>query len=105
MTGIIKVNKLTESGLFISELNYDNHYKSKSNPRGNFVMIIEPLNEWNNEGVIYYQEIEGGYLVEGVAYIIEDRVDRIRKRIQEWEKEYKKKPFDYVKSDFLNERV
>ena len=44
MKGIIQVNRLNKSGLFVSEMDWDDSYKSKNNPKGNFVMIIEPLN-------------------------------------------------------------
>lgn len=44
MKGIIQVNRLNKSGLFVSEMDWDDCYKSKNNPKGNFVMIIEPLN-------------------------------------------------------------
>ena len=40
MKGIIKVDKLNKSGLYISDVDWDECYKSKKNPKGNFVMII-----------------------------------------------------------------
>ena len=95
MKGIIKVKNLNNSGLYISEIDWDECYKSKKNPKGNFVMIIEPL-EGFDKGVIYYEKAEGGYRIEGEAYIIEDRIDRIEAEIKKWKKTYKKAPFDYV---------
>lgn len=97
MKGIIQVNKLNKSGLFISEMDWDDCYKSENNPKGNFVMIIEPLNGWD-KGIIYYEKKDKGYLVEGEGYIIEDCVDIIEERIREWKRKYKKKPFDYIEA-------
>ena len=97
MKGIIQVNRLNKSGLFVSEMDWDDCYKSKNNPKGNFVMIIEPLNGWD-KGIIYYEKIGKGYLVEGEGYIIEDCVDIIKERVKEWKRKYKKKPFDYVET-------
>lgn len=54
MKGTMKVPKLNKSGLFISELDWDDTYKEKENPKGNFVMVIEPL-EGFDEDVIYYE--------------------------------------------------
>lgn len=95
MKGIIKVKNLNTSGLYISEIDWDERYKSKKNPKGNFVMIIEPL-EGFDKGVIYYEKAEEGYRIEGEAYIIENRIDRIEAEIKKWKKTYKKAPFDYV---------
>lgn len=102
MKGVIKVNELNDSGLYVSEIDWDECYKSQSNPKGNFVMIIEPLNGWDNKGIIYYEKVDDGYLVEGEAYIIENRIDRIKAEIQKWKIAYKKKPFDYVEEKLSN---
>ena len=95
MKGIIKVDKLNKSGLYVSDIDWDECYKSKGNPKGNFVMIIEPLEGFDN-GIIYYEKVDGGYLIEGEAYIIENRIDRIEAGIQKWKTAYEKKPFDYI---------
>lgn len=97
MKSIIRVNRLNKSGLFISEMDCDDCFKSKNNPKGNFVIIIEPLNGWD-KGIIYYEKVDKGYLVEGEGYIIEDRADIIEERIKERKRKYKKKPFDYVET-------
>lgn len=95
MKGIIKVDELNKSGLYISDVDWDECYKSKSNPKGIFVIIIEPLEGFDN-GIVYYEKVDGGYLIEGEAYIIENRIDRIKAEIQKWKAAYEKKPFDYI---------
>lgn len=57
MKGTMKVNELNKSGLYISEVDWDKCYKSESNPDGNFVMIIEPLEGWD-KGIIAKEFIE-----------------------------------------------
>lgn len=94
MKAIMKVKSLNKSGLYISEMDWDNCYKSKSNPKGNFVMIIEPLYGCGN-GIIYYEKIDGGYLIEGEGHIIENCADIIEERIKKWKRTYRKKPFNY----------
>lgn len=97
MKGIIQVSKLNKSGLYVSEVDWNNCYKSEDNPKGNFVMVIEPLSGWD-KGIIYYEKVDGGYLVKGEGYIIVDSPNAIKERIREWKKEYEKKPFDYVEA-------
>lgn len=80
MKGTIQVRKLNKSGRYVSELDWDNAFKGKDNPRGLFKMIIEPI-----EGEIRYKKVDGGYQVDGEAYIIaagsEDEIDeKIRER-------------------------
>lgn len=58
-----------------------------------------PLNGCD-KGIIYCEKIDKGHLVEGECHIIEDCVDIIDERIREWKKKYKKKPFDYVETNF-----
>lgn len=101
MKGKMKVNKLNKSGLYISEVDWDKCYKSESNPGGNFVMIIEPLEGWD-KGIIYYEKVDDGYLIMGEAYIIQNKIDRIEARIQEWKAAYKSRPFNYVKEKLNN---
>lgn len=95
MKGIIKVEKLNESGLFVSEMDWDNCYKGTDNPKGNFVMIIEPL-EGCDKGIIYYQKSDDGFLVEGEAYILTGRKNVLEKKISEWK--YKKKAFEFIET-------
>lgn len=101
MKGKMKVNKLNKSGLYISEVDWDKCYKSESNPGGNFVMIIEPLEGWD-KGIIYYEKVDDGYLIMGEAYIIQNKIDRIEAIIQEWKAAYKSRPFNYVKEKLNN---
>jgi len=93
MKGRIKVKELNKDGLFISEMDWDKCYKNEGNPKGNFVMIIEPL-EGFDKGVIYYQKQENGFLIEGEAYILTGRKDVLAKRVSEWE--YEKKDFEFI---------
>lgn len=95
MKGIIKVEKLNKNGLFVSEMDWDNCYKCTDNPKGYFVMIIEPL-EGCDKGIIYYQKLDDGFLVKGEAYILTGRKDVLEKEISEWE--YKKKAFDFIEA-------
>lgn len=95
MTGIMKINKLNKTGLYVSDLDWDECYKGSNNPEGNFIMIIEPM-EGFDKGIIYYEKTGDGYWVEGEAYIIEDKADCIESAIRKWKRAYKKKPFDYV---------
>lgn len=101
MKGTMKVNKLNKSGLYISEIDWDKCYKSECNPDGNFVMIIEPLEGWD-KGIIYYEKVDGGYLIMGEAYIIQNKIDRIEAEIQKWKATYKSIPFNYVKEKLHN---
>ena len=101
MKGTIKVNKLNKSGLFISEVDWDKCYKSESNPDGNFVMIIEPL-EGCDKGIIYYEKVDNGYLIMGEAYIIQNKIDRIEAEKQKWKAAYKSRPINYVKEKIHN---
>lgn len=101
MKGTMKVNKLNKSGLYISEVDWDKCYKSESNPDGNFVMIIEPL-EGCDKGIIYYEKVDDGYLIMGEAYIIQNKIDRIEAEIQKWKTAYKKKSFDYIEQKLRN---
>lgn len=95
MKGIIKVKELNKSGLFVSEIDWDDCYKNDGNPKGNFVMIIEPL-EGCEKGIIYYQKLEDGFFVEGEAYILTGRKDVLERKISGWE--YKKKDFEFIET-------
>lgn len=62
MKGQMKVKKLNDTGLYISEMDWDNTYICKENPIGNFVMVIEPLSGFDgfklNDGEINCQSKE-----------------------------------------------
>lgn len=64
MKGQMKVKKLNDTGLYISEMDWDNTYICKENPIGNFVMVIEPLSGFDG-GIIYFDKKTDGYLIEG----------------------------------------
>ena len=76
MKGQMKVKKLNDTGLYISEMDWDNTYICKENPIGNFVMVIEPLSGFDG-GIIYFDKKTDGYLIEGEGYILVGRPDEI----------------------------
>lgn len=94
MKGQMKVKKLNDTGLYISEMDWDNTYICKDNPIGNFVMIIEPLSGFDG-GIIYFDKKTDGYLIEGEGYILVGRPDEIQKRVRKWKQEYPQKPFKH----------
>ena len=55
MKGQMKVKKLNDTGLYISEMDWYNTYICKENPIGNFVMVIEPLSDFDG-GIIYFEK-------------------------------------------------
>lgn len=89
MKGYMKVKELNKNGLFISEMDWDKCYKDKENPKGNFVVIIEPI-----EGTIYYQKLEDGFLIKGEAYILTGSKDDLEKEISE--REYNKENCEFI---------
>lgn len=68
-------------------MDWDDCFKEKGNPKGNFVMIVEPL----YEGVIYYRTIEDGFWIEGEGYILTGRKNILKKKVNKWIQKYKKK--------------
>lgn len=94
MKGQMKVKKLNDTGLYISEMDWDNTYICKENPIGNFVMVIEPLSGFDG-GIIYFDKKTDGYLIEGEGYILVGRPDEIQKRVRKWKQEYAQKPFRF----------
>jgi hypothetical protein len=105
MTGIMKVKRLNKSGLFISELDYDNCCISDKNQNGNFVMIIEPLSG-EDSGIIYFQKTKhGGYWIKGEGYIITGNVEKINDQLNKWKRKYKKETFKFIeKGDLVEEK-
>lgn len=97
MKGKMNVPKLNKSGLFFSELDRDNSFKDKDNPKGYFVMAIEPL-EGFSEGIIYYEKLEDGFLIDGEAYILTGNRDVLERKISKWKREYNQKPFQFIES-------
>lgn len=95
MKGCFKVNELNKNGLFVSEMDWDKCYQDKGNPEGNFVMIVEPL-EGADEGIIYYQKLDDGYLIEGEGYILTGRKDILQNKVSDWISKYEKREFKFV---------
>lgn len=63
-------------------------------------MIVEPLVGFE-KGIIYYQKIEGGYLIEGEGYILTGRRDVLEKKISEWRLEYKQRIFEFIEKELI----
>lgn len=85
MTGQIFVKRLNKSGNYISELDYDAAFIDKSNPRGYFKMVIQPIMNCNNNHEIKYIRVSGGYIVSGECYIISKRTEtEIDERIKKY---------------------
>lgn len=95
MKGIIQVKELNKIGLFISEIDWDNSFKDKGNPKGNFVMIIEPI-EGNENGIIYYQKTDDGFLIEGEAYILTGTINVLKRKVSDWIKAYEHQDFEFI---------
>lgn len=98
MKGCIKVKELNKNGLFISEMDWDKCFKDKGNPKGNFVMIVEPL-AGGDKGTIYYQKLKDGFLIEGEGYILTGRKDTLEKQIKKWVLEYEEKAFEFIETE------
>lgn len=98
MKACFKVNELNKNGLFISEMDWDKCYQDKGNPKGNFVIIVEPL-EGFDKGIIYYQKTKDGFFIEGEGYILTGRKDRLQKEISKWVSEYKEKDFEFIETE------
>lgn len=98
MKGSFRVNELNKNGLFVSEMDWDKCYQDKGNPKGNFVMIVEPL-EGFDKGIIYYQKLEDGFLIQGEGYILTGRKDKLQKEISKWVSEYEEKEFEFIETE------
>lgn len=98
MKGTCLFQSLNNSGLYISEIDEDDIYKSKSNPRGSFVMIIEPF----YGGEIYFNKVDDGYLVCGEGYIVEARKDILNRKIERWRNQYNRpQQLNYINDNSL----
>ena len=84
MTGYITVKELNNTGTFISDLDYDEHFSEKGNPKGYFKTVIQPIE--NAKGhEIKYEKCEEGFTVYGEAYTITGRgAHAIDKKIENW---------------------
>ena len=88
MKGHIIVRRLNKSGIYKSDLDWDNAFRGQGNPKGLFKMVVEPIENSDGEKEIRYMKVEDGYKVSGEAYIVtgqdEGKIDtRIRKRYSE----------------------
>lgn len=98
MKGYFKVKELNNNGLFVSDMDWDNSFKDKSNPKGNFVMIIEPF-VGDNKEFVYYQKVEDGFIVKGEAYILTGRKDILKKEVSDWIANYQPKDFEFIEKE------
>lgn len=82
MKGTIFVKELNKTGTFVSEMDCDRHYIDKGNPQGRFKMVVQPIKNWEGKDEIQYKKVDGGFLVDGEAYIIVGKGEKtIDKRI------------------------
>ena len=73
MKGQCHVKTLKTSGIYASELDWDNSFKDKKNPEGWFKMVIEPIENSDGKHEIRYMlDPKGGYIISGEAYIISE---------------------------------
>lgn len=85
MTGYITVKELNNTGTFISDLDYDEHFSEKGNPKGYFKTVIQPIENAKGQNEIKFEKCEEGFIVYGEAYIITGHGLRaIDKRIEDW---------------------
>lgn len=61
-------------------------------------MIVEPL-EGFDKGIIYYQKLEDGFLIEGEGYILTGRKDKLQKDVSKWISEYEEKDFEFIETE------
>lgn len=103
MTGQIKVDILNQSGIFVSGIDTDPAFKDSTNTDGTFVMAIEPFHGFN-KGLIYYQKIEDGYVVEGEGYILSAPKDKLPALIRKWKRRHRKREYlcvEFLEKEFL----
>ena len=85
MNGYITVKELNNTGTFISDLDYDERFSEKGNPKGYFKTVIQPIENAEGQDEIKYEKCEDGFAVYGEAYIITGRGPRtIDKKIKDW---------------------
>ena len=61
-------------------------------------MIVEPLCGFD-KGIIYYQKLDDGFLIEGEGYILTGRKDKLQKDVSKWISEYKEKDFEFIETE------
>lgn len=77
MKSSIIVNRLNKSGRYISSFDTDKAFITDDNPKGQFKMVVEPI-----DGEIMYKKLDKGYLVEGEGYIITGSETEINEKIR-----------------------
>jgi hypothetical protein len=76
MRGYIVVRKLTKKPYYVSEIDWDNSFKDKGNPKGYFKMLIEPIENSDDKYEIRYMKADNGIKVSGEAYIFTGRSEK-----------------------------
>ncbi len=76
MKGHIIVPEITNDSYYVSELDCDNTYKDKGNPKGYFKMLIEPIENGDDKYEIRYMKVDNGIKVSGEAYIFTGRSEK-----------------------------
>lgn len=79
MTSSIIVNRLNKSGRYISAPDTDKAFITKDNPKGQFKIVVEPI-----DGKILYEKLDKGYLVDGEGYIITGSEAEINEDIRKY---------------------
>lgn len=111
MRSCIFVRQLNKSGNYKSALDHENAFKDSKNPEGLFRVVVQPIKNWNDENVIQYAKVKGGYFVLGEGYIIcepsEEAIDKyIRDNFSDkWENLVHKENTKIVKDWGLGKNV
>ncbi len=92
MKSTIFVKKLNKSGVYKSSLDYEKAFITDDNPKGMFRMVVEPL-DCDDDPVIEYTKVPGGYMVSGEGYIIAEGTE---KEINEYVKKHFNKRYPNV---------
>ena len=83
MKGTVFVKELNKVGTFVSEMDFDRHYIDKNNPKGRFKIVVQPIENWEGKNEIQYKKVDGGFLVDGEAYIIVGKGEKAINKIIE----------------------
>ena len=68
MKGHIIVPEITNDSYYVSELDWDNTYKDKGNPKGYFKMLIEPIKNGDGKYEIRYMKVDNRIIKSIVIY-------------------------------------
>ena len=84
MKSTISVPRLKKSGNYMSSLDREEAFKSKTNPEGLFKVVVQPIPEADGNTIHFWKAEDGSVLVDGEGYIItgysEADIDRKCKR-------------------------